>query len=359
MQVVNNYIIDIDKVISSLTALKASRVMIQSPLGLRGVAVKLAEHLVAQGYDVIFSSSNCWGGCDMAYSEAEKANADVLIHLGHSRFLKKDLKPTIYVECRYADPTPIKQLIPKIRKETEKFSSIGLAASVQWLDHLDIIAHSLEESGMRVVRENPSMYAIHTSQVLGCDVSSLKKVENQVEAFLVVGSVFHGLGIAVLTSKPVFAADPHTQKVSELTHLRNRILMQRYAHIEAFKSAENVAVLISIKPGQNRLGLARKVNSLLRKHGKNSFVLTADEITYITITENKFDAFVNTACPRLSVEDQAQFSKPLLLPAEVLVSLGLLQWEYVVENGLLMYPWGWAPRELAQKFWQGFEVLKH
>ncbi|MCS6769227.1 MAG: diphthamide biosynthesis enzyme Dph2 [Candidatus Caldarchaeum sp.] len=358
MEVIEGCRVDFDYVVGWLKILSASRVLIQSPLGLRKVGRSLGKLLDAEGFVVFFSSSNCWGGCDIAYSEASSIKVDAILHLGHSRFLKNDKTPTMYVECRYADETPLTNLAPRIVETIRGFRSVGLGASVQWLDHLQTLASYLSERGISVSTAEPEMYAVHPAQVLGCDATAMKKLEGHTEAFIVVGSVFHGLGVALLTNRPTFAADPHTQKFVNLSEFKSRILMQRYANIEAFRKAKNVGVLVSLKPGQKRLGLALRINRILRIHGRQSYIISSDEITSSTVLENGFEGFVNTACPRLSIEDQAQFSKPVLLPAECLVALGLMDWGEVVENGLLMYPWGWTGREAARKFWGSLRELK-
>ncbi|MEM4328201.1 MAG: diphthamide biosynthesis enzyme Dph2 [Candidatus Caldarchaeum sp.] len=351
MEVVEGCKVDVDHVLRWLRDVSACRVLVQSPLGLRKTALWLGGRIISEGYEVYLSSSNCWGGCDVAYNEASGLNVDAIVHLGHSRFLRKDKIPTIYVECRYSDDSPLRSLARQLSGVLQAFRVVGLGASVQWLDQLNTVIDSLQKDGIKVLTAQPEMYSVYEAQVLGCDATGMKKIENNVDAYLVVGSVFHGLGVALLTSKTTFAADPHTQKIVDLTSMRNKILGQRYANIEAFRIANRVGVLVSVKPGQKRHGLALRINKLLRSHGKQSYLLTSDEITPSTVLENKFEAFVNTACPRLSIEDQSQFSKPLLLPAESLVALGLLEWSEVVDRGLLMYPWGWSDKESSRRFW--------
>jgi 2-(3-amino-3-carboxypropyl)histidine synthase len=47
------------------------------------------------------------------------------------------------------------------------------------------------------------------------------------------------------------------------------------------------------------------------------------------------DAFVNTACPRISLDDAARFRKPILTVNEALVVVGKLSWEELCRKGLL------------------------
>ncbi len=39
------------------------------------------------------------------------------------------------------------------------------------------------------------------------------------------------------------------------------------------------------------------------------------------------DAFVNTACPRIAIDDAVRYRKPLITPFELEVALGEKQWE--------------------------------
>ncbi|MCS6784818.1 MAG: diphthamide biosynthesis enzyme Dph2 [Candidatus Caldarchaeum sp.] len=352
MPIINNYDVKLENVLEALRERNASKILVQSPLGLRSVALKVGEILREEGFEVVFSSSNCWGGCDVAYTEANNANVDYILHLGHSRFLKRDKFPTAYIECRYANPAPVKSLIDKVVDAITGLKRVGVGASVQWLDFIPEVAELLKSRGVEPVTAEPDLFSVYNAQVLGCDVSALKKIEDYVDGFLVLGSVFHGLGVAVSTRKTVVAADPHSQQVKNLEQHREKILRQRFMQITAFKQSEKVGVLVSVKPGQMRLGIAKRLNKALNESGKKSFIVTADEITVSTIMENSFDGFVNTACPRLSLEDQATFGKPVLLPVEALVSVGYVDWVDVVEGGYLMYPWGWSSREIGEKIWR-------
>jgi len=44
-------------------------------------------------------------------------------------------------------------------------------------------------------------------------------------------------------------------------------------------------------------------------------------------------AFVNTACPRVGLDDASRFSKPILTYQETLVMLGEMSWEELCTKG--------------------------
>ena len=351
--IVGAYAVDVDEIRRMISKLGARNLLIQSPLGLRAVAVELAKTLEAEGYSAMLSNSSCWGACDVAYQEAESLAVDAIIHLGHTPFLKRDKIPTIYVPCYYWNPEPIVSLIPRLATVLKKagVERIGLGASVQWEVHLELIKRELKRANIEALTYAPNMFAVKEAQVLGCDYTSLKPLENEVNAYAIVGSIFHALGMALITAKQTYAIDPVTQTIKELSEDRRRIFNQRYANITKFKEASEVGVVVSIKPGQKRANMANLIVKILKNKGKSAYIISTDEVNEQLIGEYGFEAYVNTACPRLSIEDQTRFSKPILLPAEALVAVGILEWKQLVEHGLIMFPWGYVG-EKTKELWK-------
>ncbi len=342
---------DLEWLLAELKGSGSRNILIQSPLGLRNLAEAVSKALREAGFITVLSGSRCWGGCDIAYREAEALGIDTIIHMGHTPFMRKDRVKTIYLECRYEDPRPLEELIPALMDELGGIKRIGLAASIQWLSHIPLLAKRLEKAGKTTLIARPGMFSQYTGQVLGCDYSSIMTLRDDVEAFIVLGSLFHGLGAALLSDRKTVALDPFTRRVSDLKLLREQILRQRYGWIVAFSKCRRVGVVGSVKPGQARFGLAGMLLRVLRSSGLETDLISADEVDANLTVEYAYEGYINTACPRLSIEDQSRFSKPFLLPMETLVALGLIEWEYVLEKGLLMYPWGWNPKE-GEIFWK-------
>lgn len=312
------------------------KVLIQSPLGLRGFAEQVERLAREKGYEAFISLSPTWGGCDIAVEEAKRIGADSIIHIGHAPFLSQTELPVLYLEARYKDYTPLQVLLNDISRSLEGRKRIGLGLTVQWLSHLQRLVDDLKARSFEVMVGKPGGHLAHPGQVLGCDYSSLKDIEESVDCFLVVGSVFHAIGVALISPKPTLAADPHTQRVEWMDERAKKVLASRYYMIEKFRDARRVGVLVSRKPGQFMMGLALKLKRVLTEHGIEASILVSDELVMEGLVDFGYDAYVNTACPRLSIEDQARFSKPLLLPVEVLVALNMLSWEEVIEKGLLL-----------------------
>lgn len=328
-------------IIAELERIRAKKVLVQAPQGLRSIALQLSEELYRRGFDVVLSGGPCWGGCDLALNEAMESSADAIIHLGHTKFLKDSSIPTIYIECRYEHDVDIEKLIEKSINLLRPAKSVGLGITLQWLNLLERIERVLENHGFSVFYGEHEDGRLHTSQVIGCDYTTVKSVEKYVEKFLIIGSFFHGLGLSMITNRCVVVADPETMRVEDMTQIAKKVFMQRYAQICAFRNSKKIGVILCTKPGQKREGLAAHITSLLRKAGKDAYIIILNEIDERFLPDEVFDAYVNTACPRICIDDHAKFKKPILLPSELMVALGLVSWEELVFNEQYL---GWCVR---------------
>jgi len=177
----------------------------------------------------------------------------------------------------------------------------------------------------------------YPGQVVGCDYSNAISIAKDVEAFLFIGGgQFHALGVALSTSKPTVVADPFDDRAFSVDFEAEKIFKQRWATIEEARKARNFAILIGIKPMQKHLEEALQAKQELEEDGKAVSLLAAKEITPEVLMEfPSIDAFVNTACPRISLDDAAKFKKPVLTANETLVVIGRLSWEELCKRGLL------------------------
>ncbi|MCL2134470.1 MAG: diphthamide biosynthesis enzyme Dph2 [Candidatus Bathyarchaeota archaeon] len=313
--------------------LDAKRVLIQMPQGLKPEATRLVKIVEKMGVLALVSADPCYGACDIATNEAESLGADLVIHFGHSKFVKHESVPTIYVEARAL--VNIYETLEKALQLLNNYTKIGLATSVQHLQLLNEAREFLVRSGKTVIIGEAGRVE-HAGQVIGCDYSNVKSIADEVEAYLFVGGgLFHALGIAVSTSKLTIVADPYDNRAFSLSEEAQKLLKQHWACIEQAKTAKNIGVIIGLKPGQKRIEDALKVKELIEKHDKNAYLLAVREVTPETILDfPTIDAYVNTACPRISLDAPGKFSKPLLTVNEFMVASGEASWESMLKKGL-------------------------
>ncbi len=277
--------------------------ILQVPDGMKRKALKIADDLG----DVLIDCESCFGACDLAIQEAKVLGCDKIVHYGHSKVIDADM-PVEYVELRQDyDPLPI------LKKHSINERRIGLVSTLQFLDSLEKVRKYLEEKG-KIVRIGKGKF--NAGQILGCDVSAAKAVEKDVEAFLYIGSGnFHPLGLAMQTEKPVYFLD--VEKVEVTVVDKGKFLKQKYAAIAIAKDAKTFGILVSVKPGQLNLKLAKEIKKKLEEKGKKAYILVFNEIKPEKLIGLELDCYINTACPRIAIDNRTDFKKPILNPDEI------------------------------------------
>jgi len=311
---------------------KAKIVLLQLPEGLKTEAPRLATIIEEAGALAIVSADPCYGACDLALPDAESLGADLIVHYGHSPQIKQEEVPTIYMEARAK--ISVKETVKKAIPLLKPWSNIGLVTTVQH-------AHKLKEAKNLLIKARKTVaigdagLVKYAGQVIGCDFSNAKTVSEEVEAFLFVGGGrFHAIGVALATTKPTIIADPYEKRAYPVHDEVQRILKRRWASISEAKGAGNFGVLIGLKSGQKRIKEAVEIKEKLQKNGKKVTLLALKEITSNALMQfPSIEAFVNTACPRLSLDDTQSFLKPVLSLNEALVMLGEMDWEELCRKG--------------------------
>ncbi len=322
-----------ERIKQEIGRLNAKLVLLQLPEGLKPEAPRLAKFVEKVGALAIVSADPCYGACDLAASEAENLGADLILHFGHAKLLTHEKVPTLYLEARATLPVDaaIVSAIPLLTG----YNRIGLATTVQHVQTLDLVREILVRAG-KTIEIGDARRLAYPGQVMGCDYSNVKSVASDVDAFLFVGGgKFHALGVALATSKPTIIADPYGGSSYTLHDEIVKILKQRYACIEEAKHAKVYGVLISLKPGQKHLEDALKIKESVEKMGKAAYLFAVREILPDVLAEFPIvDVYVNTACPRISLDDASKFKKPVLTVQEFMVVSGESSWENLLKKGL-------------------------
>jgi len=322
-----------ERIKQEITKLDAKRVLLQMPEGLKPEAPKLAKIIEKCGALAIISADPCYGACDIAVGEAEGLGVDLIVHFGHAKMVKHESVQTIYVEARATVTVDkaVEQSLPLL----SGYTTVGLATSVQHLQALNQAREILTRAGKTVIVGDTGQIA-YPGQVCGCNYANAKSIADEVEVFLFVGGgMFHALGIALSTSKPTFIADPYDNRAYPINAEAQKILKQRFASIQEAKNAKKFGIFVGLKPGQKHLDSALRMKELAEKNGRTAYLLAAREINPETLLEfPSIDAYVNTACPRVSLEATGKFGKPVLTVNEFMVVCGVSSWENILKKGL-------------------------
>jgi len=316
-----------------ISKLGAKRVLLQLPEGLKPEGPRLAKIVERTGAIPIISANPCYGACDLATAEAQGLGVDLIVHFGHARLLKHEPVPTIYVEAR-ATVTVEEAVVASIPL-LSIWNKIGLATTVQHLQTLETAKEILVRAGKTVVIGDAGRLP-YAGNVSGCDYSNVKSIAVDVEAFMFIGGGrFHALGIALSTSKPTIIADPYDSRAYSIDDEARKIFRQRWSCIEEAVKAKTIGILVGLKPGQKNLDEALRIREIAEKNGKVAFLLAVSEILPEMLLEfPTLEAYVNTACPRISLDAPAKFSKPVLTIDEFMVVSGESSWQNLLKKGL-------------------------
>ena len=321
-----------DKLIEELQARKPKKVLVQLAEGIKQDASEIALWIEALGIECIFSGETCWGACSVAVQEAQALGVDLLVHFGHAQFIEVDF-PILYMEVQ--DILNLTPILTKSLPKIEEYKTIGLSYSIQHRHDIQNIKAFYESHGKTVFLSQKAGTNAYEGHITGCEYRGLKAIQDNVEAFVIIGNQFHSMGATLALRKPVILVDVYNDDVRSMAGLKDKILKQRLFSIEKFKEAKNVAIIVEIKPGQ-KFGNPKKLLDKLKAAGKNAIVITMSELTPDKIMNfYHIGAFVELACPRIALDDFAKYPKPILTMLEALVAIGEKSWDDVLENGIV------------------------
>ena len=300
-----------------------SSVALQLPEGLKIRATEISDYLSEKtGVDVLVIGFPCYGACDLFNY---KGKTDALVHFGHSPIPSQGDDPNVlYIESR-SDVTLDDSIKGSLKDLPQK---VGLLATIQYLDLIPVVKGILESMGREVFVGAGDRRIAYPGQVLGCNCSSAEAVIDDVDAFLFLGEGdFHPLAAAFGVKKTIFVLNPVTKELRDMSETRDRILRKRFAAIQSAKKAQTFMVIVCSKVGQDRSDEADRVIEMIRSHGLRAYKSVMEEITPISLMAYRVDAFVNTACPRVAMDDSAKYDRPMLTIPELEIVLDERTWD--------------------------------
>ena len=314
--------IDEEKVFRLVEDKHPHAILVNAPGGLlaqtRAVIEKIKERY---GVPCILVGDTCFGICDTVDEEVEKLDADMALHIGHNAAVSTVGDYTYLIDA--TDDVSFDGVIEKAVAQLRRFRRIGLVTFSQHLHELKRAKERFEAAGFQVLLGRRNNLLLD-SQVFGCDFSTVYPIRNDVDAFCLLGeSEFHAVGVALSTGKPTYMLDPNLEEVVDMEEAaeerRRRAILAVYRALDA-----NVfGVITGLKEGQKMLGRTRWIAKRLEMHGRRVVHLAMRDITPERLAPLRdVDAFVQTACPRISI-DGFNFDRPVLsIPqADALVRL--------------------------------------
>lgn len=298
---------EFEEVVKKLKAIKAKRVFVQFPEGLKLKIQNISDDLEKEGFEVVLCMERVYGGCDVREDEAKRLKCDAILHIAHEDFGMKTELPVVYWNY-FINVDPLPALEKEFHK-LEAFKKIGLVTSLQFVHVLPKVAKYLESHGKKVFIHKSLQFP---GQMLGCRVEAGLAIENKVDAFLCISAgKFYPLGLAIRTNKTVLNLDLERQQIHDMKEQKMRVKKFFEWNKAQLKEAKKVGLIVSWKCGQV-FSNPSKIKQQLEKQGKKVYILSFDEFSSDKIEGLKLDMLINTACPRIGTDDLERIKIPLL-----------------------------------------------
>ena len=352
---------ELDELIERIKSNDNRLVALQVPEGLKMQALDMMDSIEEEtSAKIILAADPCYGACDLVHDKMQRMGVELVAHMGHSQMNIDSGMPTQFINVTYEGDPAIDPVLPILAQHRaiaeqrlndansdsgvseeeaqDRFldavgrvaplsgTKLGLVGSIQHLHLIFDYKERLEAAGFEVEVPVGGARLTFPGQVLGCNYSG---DQDDIGHYLFLGSGdFHPIGLVLHTGKPLAMLDPYSGDAEEMSFERiERILRQRFGLIIACDQAKTFGILIGEKPGQMRRTLALRMKKILEKHGKKGYLLALEHVGPELIDFYPVDAFVNTACPRIAIDDSVRYAKPLITPFELEVALGEKKWE--------------------------------
>ena len=319
----SNYNFEIHKTVWRIKQAEAKCVALQFPEGLLLYACTISDIIEKfTGADTIIMGDVTYGACCVDDFTARALGADFMVHYGHSCLVPIDatLIKMLYV---FVDvQIDNRHVIETLHFNFKLQSSIALVSTIQFVAALQSIHRELQTEYNIVV---PQSRPLSPGEILGCTSPRLPPVD----AVVYIGDGrFHLESIMISNpGTPAYQYDPYSKRFTREYYDHNVMLSSRRAAITEAANARRFGIILGSLGRQGSPNILTHLQQTLKRLGREYFVVLLSEIfpDKLKLFED-VDAWIQIACPRLSIDWGSAFHRPLLTPYEAMVALKQTRW---------------------------------
>jgi 2-(3-amino-3-carboxypropyl)histidine synthase len=331
-------IIDEKRIFKIINERKPHSVALNGPEALLPKIQNSASNITEKfGIPAYVIGDTCWGSCDLNTHAANMLGAEILFNIGHTVSMETFDEKVVMINA--FDDITFDRVARKcaLDLKSKNYNSISLVTDSQHLNQITRVREVFEEFGYQVIIGR-GKGQLNDAQVFGCEFYPAYNVQSQVDAYIFLGqSAFHSAGIAISTEKPTYMLDPYFEEYSDVTGIARQLQKKAILSIYKALDAEIIGLVIGLKEGQFAHIKALELKKSFEKLGKKVQLIALTDITEDRIQIFKgIDAFVQVACPRISIDNH--FKKPMLSVPQGLALIKLLKKE-PIDNFLKIRHW--------------------
>lgn len=321
----NNYNFEIHKTIWRTREIKAKRVALQMPEGLLMFSMVISDIIERfTDADTVIMGDVTYGACCVDDYTAKALEADLLVHYGHSCLIPVDQTTGIKVLYVFVDiKIDALHFIESVKENFPITKKLALVSTIQFVSTLHSVAKELQHIGYEI--KIPQSKPLSPGEILGC---TAPKLDDDYSLIYLGDGRFHLE--AAMISNPLLEAfkyDPYDKKFTQEYYDHKEMRLNRRRAIEVGSTSKKFGLILGTLGRQGSGKVMEYIDQRLRLHNKSSVTILLSEIFPSKLALfNDLDAFVQIACPRLSIDWGTAFKKPLLTPYELSVVLGDAVW---------------------------------
>ncbi|KAI5723007.1 hypothetical protein M8J76_017000 [Diaphorina citri] len=306
----SNYDFEIYKSVWRIQQLKAKRVALQMPEGLLMFALKICDIIeeFTEADTVIM---------------AKALGVDLLLHYGHSCLIPIDQTQSIKMLYIFVNINIDNlHLLDTIKFNFNKDTKLAMVSTVQFISSLHSIASLLRNDGYTVLI--PQIKPLSPGEILGCTSPRIGKDEADILLYLGDGR-FHLESIMIANPHlTAYRYDPYEKKITCEFYDHDIMKKNRETSVLAAKEGGGVfGVILGTLGHQGSNTVLEYVQKRIKCSNRSYVSVLLSELFPAKLSLfPQIRAWIQIACPRLSIDWGTCFSTPLLSPYEAMVALG-------------------------------------
>ncbi|KAF2668168.1 hypothetical protein BT63DRAFT_388200 [Microthyrium microscopicum] len=348
----SNYAFEIPKTIHRIRTSGAKKIALQFPEGLLLFATTISDILTqfCPGTETLIMGDVTYGACCVDDYTARALGCELLIHYAHSCLIPVSVTSikTLYVFVDIG--IDVSHLIATIERNFQAGKTIALVGTIQFNATIHGVMQQLKSAGYGILV--PQISPLSKGEILGCTSPRIALKSDATEGadiLLYLGDGRFHLESAMIHNPklPAYRYDPYSRKLTRESYDHEELYTLRRQAVLKAQKATKWGLILGTLGRQGNPNTLRRIEQLCKAKNIEVFHIAMSEIFPGKLAMmSDVGAWVQVACPRLSIDWGYAFACPLLSPYEALVALDQQEAPWMDDsNAEALYPMDYYARE--------------
>ncbi|PRP85627.1 hypothetical protein PROFUN_06416 [Planoprotostelium fungivorum] len=300
---------------------KEFRVALQFPEGLLMYSCIISDILERFAkVETLIMGDVTYGACCVDDFSAAALGCDLLVHYGHSCLIPIDICNTsvlyVFVDIKF----DLDHFVQTVKFNFKEGTKLILISTIQFAASLGLAKNMLLPTFPEIIV--PQAKPLSPGEILVSWLISLRYLGD---------GRFHLESIMI--SNPELSAyryDPYSKSFTIENYDFDQMYSIRRSAIERASKGKKYGIILGTLGRQGNPAIVKRLEEACHAAGKESIILLLSEIFPSKLDlMTQVDAWIQVACPRLSIDWGYAFERPLLNPYEAFVAMGQAEWQSV------------------------------